>query len=425
MASSSSAFVVKDHVIEAQHIREYPHATAHSQEEVLYLSVKQYIPRTNPNPQPGDVTIIASHANGFVKELYEPLWEDLVQALGKRGVRVRGIWIADVAWQGQSGIINEASLGNDPSWFDHSRDLLHMVNHFRKEMVRPLIGVGHSFGGNIIVNLALLHPRLFSSLVMLDPVLSRFKTRGPKYGYQPMKQSAYRRDLWPSRDDAAASFRRNKFYTTWDPRVLDAWIKHGLRDTPSRLYPDAPSGQVTLTTSKHMECFTYYRPKAQAYDSSSGSRILDESKIVDAAEDRPKTAPDFPFYRPEGSSTTERLPNLRPGTLWLFGETSDVNPPDVREEKMELTGVGAGGSGGVKAGRVRQVTVVGYGHLVPMEATTRCAEEAAEFVAADLAFWHEEEREFQAWAKKPNIAKQTLDNDWKTWMGPVKQKQKL
>lgn len=32
------------------------------------------------------------------------------------------------------------------NWYDHSRDLLHMVNVFRDEMSRPLIGVGHSMG---------------------------------------------------------------------------------------------------------------------------------------------------------------------------------------------------------------------------------------------------------------------------------------
>jgi len=109
----SSIFHIKEHIVEAQHIREYPRATATSQEEVLHLSFKQYIPKNNPTPQPGDVTILASHANGFVKELYEPLWEDLVDVLWKSGIRVRGIWIADVAWQGQSGILNEDKLGND------------------------------------------------------------------------------------------------------------------------------------------------------------------------------------------------------------------------------------------------------------------------------------------------------------------------
>lgn len=63
----STLFDIKEHVVEGQHIREYARATAHSQEEVIHLSVKQYIPKDNPNPKPGDITIIASHANGFVK----------------------------------------------------------------------------------------------------------------------------------------------------------------------------------------------------------------------------------------------------------------------------------------------------------------------------------------------------------------------
>ncbi|KAK0629194.1 Alpha/beta hydrolase family-domain-containing protein [Bombardia bombarda] len=428
---ASSVFDIKEHVVEAQHIREYPHATSHSQEEVLHLAIKQYTPKNNPNPQPGDVTIIASHANGFVKELYEPLWEDMVQALGKRGVRVRSIWIADVAWQGQSGIINADKLGNDPSWLDHARDLLHVVNHFRHDMPRPLVGVGHSFGANIMVNLAYLHPRLLSSLVMLDPVLSRFQILGPDYGFQPMKLSAYRRDLWPSRADAVAGFRRAKFYASWDPRVFARWAEHGLREVevgqpPSDLlHPDAKPPAVTLTTSRHMEAFTYYRPQAQVYD-AAGKRVIDKSRLVDAAQNvlDDKTS-GFAFYRPEGPATNDRLPGLRPGVLWLFGEHSDVNPPDVRQEKMELTGVGIGGSGGEKAGRVKQVTIKGFGHLVPLERTTVCAEHAAEFVAGDLEVWREEDREFQSWARRSDAEKQMLDEDWKRWLGPVKKKGKL
>ena len=34
------------------------------------------------------------------------------------------------------------------SWSDHARDLLHMINHFRRDMPRPLVGIGHSMGGN-------------------------------------------------------------------------------------------------------------------------------------------------------------------------------------------------------------------------------------------------------------------------------------
>lgn len=66
----------------------------------------------------------------------------------ERRVGIRGIWIADVAQQGQSGIVNEHLLGNDPCWNDHSRDLLHLINLKRKEMPRPVVGIGHSMGGN-------------------------------------------------------------------------------------------------------------------------------------------------------------------------------------------------------------------------------------------------------------------------------------
>ena len=48
-----------------------------------------------------------------VKEIYEALWEDIHAATRKKGVRIRSIWVADVAWQGQSGLLNQDELGND------------------------------------------------------------------------------------------------------------------------------------------------------------------------------------------------------------------------------------------------------------------------------------------------------------------------
>ena len=61
-------FNVVEHVIPGQHIREYPNATKHGQEDVLQLSVKQYIPTNQPDHLPhGSLTIIGAHGNGFPK----------------------------------------------------------------------------------------------------------------------------------------------------------------------------------------------------------------------------------------------------------------------------------------------------------------------------------------------------------------------
>lgn len=62
-----SSFRIVEHVVPGQYIREYPRATSTSQEETLYIAAKQYIPLDNLQPKPGDVTIIATHANGFPK----------------------------------------------------------------------------------------------------------------------------------------------------------------------------------------------------------------------------------------------------------------------------------------------------------------------------------------------------------------------
>ena len=61
----TSSFVVKEHLVPGQHIREYARATANAQEEVLELAVKEYVPRDTGGE--GDVTIIGAHANGFPK----------------------------------------------------------------------------------------------------------------------------------------------------------------------------------------------------------------------------------------------------------------------------------------------------------------------------------------------------------------------
>lgn len=128
-------FRVVEHTIPCSHSREYLAATRHGDADRPKLAVKQYIPLSNPNPQPGDVTIIGAHANGFPKvtthqpvcpqwspdsssltgpqELYEPLWDDLHQSLAKSGIRIRSVWIADMWNQGQSGVLNEDILGDD------------------------------------------------------------------------------------------------------------------------------------------------------------------------------------------------------------------------------------------------------------------------------------------------------------------------
>ncbi|KAI1196377.1 Alpha/beta hydrolase family-domain-containing protein [Nemania serpens] len=437
--SASFPFHIKEHVVPGQHIREWPRATATSQEDVLSLHVKQYIPKDNPTPRPGDVTILGAHANGFPKELYEPLWEEL-HALSRdpaSGFRLRGIWIADITHGGYSGELNEARLGDDPFWHDLSRDLLHLTNVFRAEMPRPIVGVGHSYGANILTQLSLLHPRLLTSLVLFDPTIVTFdpaRMAGP--GTSPARASAVRRDVWPSREEAVASFARSPFYRSWDPRVLERWNQHALRDLPTLVYPELPPGSppsdsagVTLRTTKHQEVFTFLRPLypfITAHPSTSSpfsppTYTISRSGAPDYDPSQASQSPGsgvFAFYRSEGSTPLAALPAVRPGVLFVHGGESDISLPEMRARRLATCGVGPGGSGGVEAGRVAEVLLEGKGHLFPMEVPAEAAAHAARWIAAEMVLWRREQADYERWTRLPARQKATLSPEFIEKLGP-------
>ncbi|KAJ5899108.1 hypothetical protein N7495_003852 [Penicillium taxi] len=420
---SSSPFRILEHVVPCQHLREYPGATAEDQEQPLHLAVKQYIPLDNPNPKPGDVTILAAHANGFPKELYEPLWEEINARSKEAGFRIRSIWMADVAQEGESSVINEDSLGNDPSWFDHPRDLLHLVNVKRAEMPRPIVGIGHSMGGAHLTQLSLMHPRLLHSLVLLDPVIQPQTTQLDTMSLLENKRriahttqlSTHRRDLWPSRQAAAESFKRSPFYQAWDPRVLDRWVQYGLRDLPTAIHPldektstEKKSKPVTLRTPLHQEVFTFSRPNYSHIPGSS--QPVNRVTHPDLDADHPHN---HPFYRPEQSRIFAQLPHLRPSVLYIFAGKSDMCLPEMRAAKLTTTGTGLGGSGGVASSRVREVFLEDFGHLLAQEAVNECADAAVCWLGPELRRWRDEEENFRSrWNKKSKIEKMTIDAEW-------------
>ncbi|KAI4211324.1 MAG: hypothetical protein LQ351_005879 [Letrouitia transgressa] len=382
---SSGRFRVTEHTLQCQHIREYPYGVRDDQADIA-LAVKQYQPLDNLEPRDGDVTIIGAHANGLTKELYEPLWDEVLALSRRHGFRIRAIWAADQSHQGASGVLNEHLQGDDPNWFDHSRDLLHMVNHFRSSFHRPIVGIGHSMGGVQLVQLSLLHPRLLHTLILMDPVILGDAPYGPNAAFL----STRRPDLWPSRAAAESSFRRNPFFQAWDPRVLSLYVKYGLRELPTAIYPASPKGepekdkQVTLTTTKHQEAWSYIRSTFEPQADEERDRLLNPDLDLEKFGDQL-------FQRPECIMTLKNLPAVRPSVLYIFGERSPLSPPDENEEKVKATGTGLGGSGGEKMGRVAGVVAEGVGHLVPFEDVGGSARRCAEWLETEIARWRREE----------------------------------
>ncbi|EXA46698.1 hypothetical protein FOVG_04039 [Fusarium oxysporum f. sp. pisi HDV247] len=400
--STPSNYRLVEHTIDCSHSREYLAETVNGDTDIPKLAVKQYIPHDNPNPQPGDVTIIGAHANGFPKELYEPLWDELYDRARQQDLRIRSIWTADVWNQGQSGVINERVLGNDLSWFDHARDLMNLINQHQRDIPHPIVGIGHSMGGTQLAQLALWHPRLLDSLVLIDPII---QTPNPSISLAGL--STKRRDVWPSIGDATTRFKKSKFFQSWDPRVLDLWIEHGLRDIPTELHSKEEGStsdqRVTLTTSKHQELFSFVRPSYLARDWES---------FNDQDTEQNKDCPNYPFHRPEPPKIFRHLPELRPSTLFVFGKQSEFSSPERRQEKMLTTGTGVGGSGGAAAGRVQGETL-DCGHLIPMEKVSECADVISSFVGKEMRRWRDQQESFKKYRENMSRRQQiTIDGKW-------------
>lgn len=95
--------------------------------------------------------------------------------------------------------------------------------------------------------------------------------------------------------------------------------------------------------------------------------------------------------------------------------------PELCQDKLDVTGVGVGGSGGVASERVKSVRMQNVGHLIAMEAVDETADRAAEWIESEIQRWRAEDKAFrEEWNKKSKIEKMTIDDEWKKHVGPPK-----
>ncbi|MCJ1348531.1 hypothetical protein MMC31_006763 [Peltigera leucophlebia] len=277
-----------------------------------------------------------------------------------------------------------------------------MVNEFRDRMVQPIVGIGHSMGAAQLsgrqpspqpynsdftrVHLSLLHPRLLYSLVLIEPVIQNVAPKGPNAALF----ASFRNDLWPSREAAEASLKKNPMFKKFDRVVLNNYIKYGLREIPTTLYPipnqsrltgvSLGSVPVTLTTTKHQEAWSYTRTNFAPLpvDFSDFRERLISPELDPSAEGS------HIFVRPETMLTFLRLSELRPSVLWVYGSHSPINVSPLRSDKMKVTGTGPGGSGGASQGKVREVVLQETGHMIPFEKVKECADVISGWIEKEL-----------------------------------------
>jgi pimeloyl-ACP methyl ester carboxylesterase len=126
-----------------------------------------------------------------------------------------------------------------------------------KRYSRPVIGVGHSLGGILHFLTAVRRPELYERVILLDaPIISRWSSHSLRIlkltrlidRYSPSQMTRFRRNLWGSKDEALAHFRKKPKFAAFDEQILRDYIEYG-----------------TIETDKGVELFFSPRVEAKIY----------------------------------------------------------------------------------------------------------------------------------------------------------------
>ena len=178
------------------------------------------------------VDAVFLHANGFNAQTYRHILDPLASSYRILAVDQRG--------HGHTSL--DTSLAGRRDWLDLRDDLLAFLHVLELDQV---VLSGHSMGATASLLAAAVDPRRCRHLVLFDPVILP-----PDHGVVPegsplVLGAQKRRSVFPSRAEAARSYKGRGAFKTWPDEILADYIAAGFRDLPD--------GEVALACSPAWE----------------------------------------------------------------------------------------------------------------------------------------------------------------------------
>ncbi|KAG6812160.1 hypothetical protein H0H92_004091 [Tricholoma furcatifolium] len=232
--------------------------------QILWNCVNRYVRNGLNESRANGVTLFFAHANGFPKEIWEPVLNDLLTS--SAAPFIDEVWAWESVQHGDACLLNGDKNGGVFDWTDNARDILNFLTFYLPSKVsasplpthlarlptdesdyrrnnpfrhRTLVAIGHSYGGCTSTLAALTQPKLFSSVMLIDPVIVKppgalIHVNTERVG-QLVLGALLRRETWDSRDEAFRILSQSPFFGAWDPAVLKVYIDCGTYDTTDPL----------------------------------------------------------------------------------------------------------------------------------------------------------------------------------------------
>lgn len=161
-------------------------------------------------------TIIMLHATGFHARCWDKVIAHLADDYHVIAVDHRG--------HGRSG--KPKSLSD---WSIQAGDVARLIEHLD---IKNIIGVGHSMGGNALVQICANHGDYFDRLVLVDPTIMAEQIyqnpEDPKQIDPSVHPVSRRRNEWESAQQMFDHFKNRMPYCLWEEDVLRDYCDYGL-----------------------------------------------------------------------------------------------------------------------------------------------------------------------------------------------------
>lgn len=270
---------------------------------------------------------------------------------------------------------------------------------------------------NNSANLALLHPRLFNSLILIESAIYAGLDR--RMALTQSKGMAKRKEIINAPETLKARIDTLPFYQTWDPRARSALLEHGYVDArtsqPVNLNTHVPKLPIRTSTPRDSEVSLIYRPNFNfvGKDGPDKASIYERLAVPDANLAATNI---YPFYRPENIGVYQRLEYIRASVFYIGGDASASSTPEIRKHRLEHTGIGPGGSGGHRHDRVKEMVVHGGGHQIAMDVhLPEVTKGIGGWVAEEMQLWRDLTRVVQSQGDERAKADPTMVASFLEW----------
>jgi pimeloyl-ACP methyl ester carboxylesterase len=164
--------------------------------------------------------VLLAHPTGFHGVVWRPVAERLVAAR-------RRVWSFDFRGHGDS----DPSPDGRYSWHEFADDAEAVLDHLGLRGDPDLLVAGHSKGAASLLLVAYRDPAAFPRVWAFEPIVFPFEHDVEPDPDNPMASAARRRRaVWPSRDEAFASYSARPPLDALTPDALHAYVDYGFRD---------------------------------------------------------------------------------------------------------------------------------------------------------------------------------------------------